>query len=201
MNKIAVDIALLLPADINQICIDINQWWDAHPFSNLSKKDNYQHITLAMAIIDEEDIEGINKSLNELSKDFSTLNLEMINLSYSVYDNQRSYAFDISLTDSIKKLHIAVMKKLWSFFLSYSIKDEMFFLDSDEVFHEASTYRLGKIMERCNSPEYYSPHITLKCRNAKYENLPLNFIASELVLCHLGNYCTCRTILGHHNLR
>jgi 2'-5' RNA ligase len=200
MTKIAVDIALLLPADINQICIDINQWWDAHPFSNLSRKDNYPHITLAMAIIDEEDIGEINKSLNELSKDFSTLNLEMINLSYSVYDNQRSYAFDISLTDSIKRLHIAVMKKLWSFFLLCPIEDKMFFVDSDEIFHEVSKYRLGKIREKCAFPEYYSPHITLKCRNAKYDNLPLSFIASELVLCHLWNYCTCRTILGHHRL-
>ncbi len=30
---------------------------------------------------------------------------------------------------------------------------------------------------------------------------PIQFTASKLALCHLGNYCTCRKILSLHDLK
>ena len=89
MTKIAIDIALLLPKEINKICIDINQKEDSESYSDLSKKDNHPHITLAMGVIDEEDIEKVNNKLKEIVKRFSKINLQILKL-YSSINSERN---------------------------------------------------------------------------------------------------------------
>jgi len=200
MVKIAVDIALLLPKTIDQICIDINKKEHADAFSDLSKSDNHPHITLAMGVIDEKHIENVNSKLNEIIKRFSKLNLEIISLNYETTpENKKSYGFEIGLTNKLKELHATIMQELLPMF-SYDVKNKMFFLDSDETFNEVSKFWVENYGKKHSDPENYHPHISLKCRKAEYPNLPIKFIASKLVLCHLGNYCTCRTILGSHEL-
>ena len=200
MAKIAIDIALLLPEAINKICVDINQKEHSEKFSDLSKSDNHPHITLAMSVIDEEDIEKVNSKLKEIVEQFSKLNLEIINIYYQITpENKISYGFEIKMTDEIKKLHGKIMKELLPMF-SYNVTNNMFFLDSDEKFSDVSKVGVENYGKNHSDPENYHPHISLKCRKAEYHNFPVKFIASKVVLCHLGNYGTCRTILGLHEL-
>ena len=105
--------------------------------------------------------------------------------------------FGVIINDEIKKLHGKVMKELLPLF-SYDVKNEMFFLDSDENFSEVSKVWVENYGKNHSDPENYHPHISSKCRKAEYHNFPVKFIASKIALCRLGNYCTCRTILGSH---
>lgn len=52
-----------------------------------------------------------------------------------------------------------------------------------------------------SSFENFYPHITLAA-TSKIENkkLNINFVASKIAICHLGNYCTCRKIIISNNL-
>ena len=200
MAKIAIDIALLLPEAINKICVDINQKEHSEYFSDLSKSDNYPHITLAMSVIDEEDIEIVNEKLKKIVEQFSKLNLEIIKIYHQITpENKVSYGFEIKSTDELKKLHGEIMKELWPMF-SYDVKNDIFFLDPDEEFSEVSKVWVENYGKNHSDPENYQPHISLKCRKAEYYNFPVRFVASKVVLCKLGNYCTCRTILGSHEL-
>ena len=200
MAKIAIDIALLLPEAINKICIDINQKEHSEKFSDLSKSDNHPHITLAMGVIDEEDIEKVNNKLKEIVKQFSELNLKISNIYHQLTPEKKiSCGFEIKITDEIKKLHGKIIKELLPMF-SYDVKKDMFFLDSDENLSEVSKVWVENYGKNYSDPENYHPHISLKCRKAEYHNFPVKFIASEIALCHLGNYCTCRTIMGSHEL-
>jgi len=200
MAEIAIDIALLLPEAINKICVDINQKKYSDKFSDLSKSDNYPHITLAMGVIDENNIKKVNNKLQEIVKKFSKLNLEIIKISYEITpENKLSYGFEIKLTDEIKNLHGKIMKELLPIF-SYNSINDMFFLDSDEKFEEVSKLWIENYSKNHSNSNNYHPHISLKCRKAEYNDFPVKFISSRVVLCHLGNYCTCRTILGSHEL-
>lgn len=200
MVKIAIDIGLLLPEAINKLCININQKEHSEDFSNLSKSDNHPHITLAMGVIDEEDIEKINLKLKEVVKQIPKLNLEISKIYHQITpENKISYGFEIIMTDEIKKLHGKIMKELLPIFL-YDVNKEMFFLDSDEEFAEVSKVWVENYGKNHSDPENYHPHISLKCRKVEYHNFPVKFIASKVALCHQGNYCTCRTILGSHEL-
>ena len=200
MAKIAIDIALLLPEAINKICIDINQKEHSESFSDLTKLDNHPHITLAMGVIDEKDIEKVNSKLKEIVEQFSKLNLQISKIYHQITpENKLSYGFEIKLTDEIKKLHGKIMEELLPMF-SYDVIEEMFFLDSDENFAEVSKSWVENYGKNHSDPENYHPHISLKCRKAEYHNFPVKFFASKVALCHQGNYCTCRTILGSHDL-
>jgi len=200
MTKIAVDVALLLPEEINKICININQKDNSDYYSDLSKKNNHFHITLAMGVIDEEDIEKVNSMLGEISRKFSKINLRILRISYKLNnEGKKSYVFEIQLTDELKKLHAMVMKELLPIF-SYEVGEEMFFLDSDENFTKISKSWVEDYGKNHTGPENYHPHISLKCRRARYDKTPINFIASDIALCHLGNHCTCREILGSFKL-
>src|SRR5680860_451818 len=91
MAKIAIDIALLLPEAINKICTGVNQAEGSDAFSDLSKPDNYPHITLALGIIDEKDIEEVNSKLHKIVQQFTKLHLQVTNLSCSMMpDKKRS---------------------------------------------------------------------------------------------------------------
>jgi hypothetical protein len=201
MAKIAVDIALLLPEAINKICIDINQKEHAEAFSDLSKSNNHPHITLAMGVIDEKDIGKINSKLNEIIKQFSKLNLRILRLNYEITpEKKKSYNFEIKLSDKLKKLHATIIRELLPVF-SYDVNNKMFFLDFDETFNEVSKFWVKTYGRIHSNPENYRPHISLKCRNGECPKFPKEFVASKVVLCHLGNYCTCRTVLGSYKLR
>lgn len=200
MVKIAIDIALLLPEKVNKLCREINQREHAEAFSDLAKSNNNPHITLAMGVIDKEDIKQINEKLKNIIKDFSKLDLEIVNIFTEITpENKKSCCFEIRLTKELKNLHSTIMNGLLPLF-SYNVEKNMFFLDPDEIFKEVSKYWVANYGKNHSNPNRYHPHISLKCRNAEYSAFPLKLKVSKVALCHLGNYCTCRTILGSHEL-
>ncbi len=194
MAKIAVDIALLLPKEVNDICVEINRK-DAEASSDLSKDDNYPHITLAMGVIDEKDLLEVETKLKEISSNFSSLQLEILDIYFKITpEKKKSYGFTIRLTDELKNLHKMIMEKLLPIF-SYDVSNSMFFLDSDENFNEVSKHWVKNYGKKHSNPDNYHPHISLKCRKAEYSKFPIKFTSSKLVVCHLGNHCTCRKVL------
>lgn len=202
MAKIAVDVALLLPEKVNKICIDINKAPEADAFFRLNEKDSFPHITLAMGVIDEKDLPKANEILEEIANVFSLIDLEVYELDYTTMpppENKKSYQFKLNLTEEIKNLYVIIMEKLRPLF-SYDVDLEMFYKD-DENLHEVSKFWVSKFKENQKRFNDYQPHISLKCANAKFDDLPIKFTASKLALCHLGDYCTCRKILFSAELK
>lgn len=194
MKKIAIDAALLLPEKINKICIELNRKKDADAYSDLGKKNNHPHITLAMGVVDEKELPKVESKLKDISKEFSSLKLEIVGLYFQMNpEKKKSYGFTIKQTSELKELHRRVMKELLPV-LSYDVRNEMFFLDSDEKFYETSKFWVENYAKKHSSPNKYHPHISLKCRNASYTKFPIKFSASKIAVCQLGNYCTCRKI-------
>ncbi|NQU98601.1 hypothetical protein HQ533_03970 [Candidatus Woesearchaeota archaeon] len=200
MEKIAIDIALLLPEEINNICININRSKGVEAFSDLSKHDNHPHITLAMGVIDENQIDIVNNKLEEITKDFSGFDLEIIDIfNETTPENKTSTSFVIKPNAELKELHEKIMNELLPIF-TYNVSKEMFFIDSDEDYKEVSEYWVENYGTNHKYPEKYRPHISLKCRHGKYNSFPVKFFTNKLVMCQLGNYCTCRKILFEVNL-
>jgi hypothetical protein len=201
MKKIAIDIALLLSQRINNICLKINRSAGAEAFSDLSKENNYPHITLAMGAMDEGDLAAIENKVKKISQKFRALDLEIIHLgNETTPENKKSSHLTIKPNKKLRELHGMIMSELLPIF-SYEIKKEMFFIDADENFKKVSKYWVENYGKKHANPQNYHPHISLKCRNAKYNNLPLKFTASKLAICQLGNYCTCRKIIKSINLQ
>ena len=199
-RKLAVDVALLLPDELNKVCVDINRRPEAEAFSDLSKENNHPHITLAMGVVNEKDIIKVDAKLKKIVRGFSPLTLQITDIfDETTPEKKKSCCFTVAMTDGLKRLHARVMKTLFPVF-SYDAGLDMFYRDPDETLHEVSKYWVENYGKKHQDPDNYHPHISLKCRRGNYEQLPIKFVADKMVLCHLGNYCTCRAILGSFNL-
>lgn len=201
MAKIAIDVALLLPETISKICVNLNQRDGSEWYSDLSKPDNYPHITLAMGVIDEADIEQVDKRLGEIARQYTTLSLEINRLSHNLTPgNKIACGFDITLTDKIQELHNSIMKEL-NPFISYVADQSMFRVDDDEIFDPISIFWVENFRNVFLGTKLFNPHISLKCRKAEYDSLPISFPASQITLCRMGNHWTCRDILHSYMLK
>jgi hypothetical protein len=95
-------------------------------------------------------------------------------------------------TDELQKLHETIMKRLWSY-LSYDVEISMLF-NPPEV-EEVTLYWIRNYAEKYNDPSTFQPHITVGFGETDAFQLPVDFTASTIAVCQLGNYCTCRKII------
>lgn len=199
MSKLAIDVAILPSEEIMDICIDLNKK-DSAAFSHLNKTDNFPHLTLAMGIMDKNDFEKVAKIIQKEFKKFFPLNLEINKLNFEITpENKKSMHFATDASKKLVDLHQEIMNNL-SPILSYKVESGMFFKKTGEKINEISKFWVGNYAKKYSGLNNYYPHISLKCRNAEYNNLPIKFVASKLAICQLGNYCTCRKILKEFKL-
>ena len=197
MTKLAVDVALLPPEDIMNLIIELN-----HKFGSISRmnnKNNFPHITLAMGVIEDSQIELVNKRLKKICSDFNPLNLKITELSYIITpQGNKSWQCDVKLTDELRRLHRAIMDGLADIF-TYDVDISMF--NQDEKVDPISRIWIENFAKNHQKPEDFHAHFSIKCHNdVKFDDFPVKFTVSRVVLCHLGNYCTCRTKLGEIGL-
>jgi hypothetical protein len=84
------------------------------------------------------------------------------------------------------------MKKLWKY-LSYDVEISMLF-NPREV-EEVTLYWISNYANYYEDPSLFHPHITVGFGETCKFQLPIDFTASKIALCHLGNYCTCRKVI------
>lgn len=192
MNIIPIGIGLLFDEKTNQWCKKLNKNLQGIDF-NLS----LPHISLAQFIIKEEDLE---KVLDELKFNF-----------------ERDYKFSLeieslkngSLMSSIiirKNLNlINFQKRVFEIFEKYNIEEQLhkedFLLDKDEIF-DNSTIDWIKNFKENNLNQDSNFHITLgkgslESLNSEFDNI----LIQNIIISHLGNYCTYKKILESVKLK
>ena len=182
MSQIAIDIVLLPPSDIMDQAIAINKQFSNDPIQ-LNKTDCLPHISLCTGVVRQKDIERIRQIIDDISKGFTALSLTI--------ENIHSRHFSIKRNKDLQKLHELIMGKLDGY-LTYQTTPEMFI--SPPAIDEQSLLRTNNFREHSGF-ENFRPHITLVRSKLEDKELSINFTTSQIAICHLGNYCTCRKIL------
>lgn len=194
MSKIAIDVVLLPNEKMTNKAVEIStkQSEKSNDKILLNGENCLPHISLAMGVINEIDIEKISRVLNEITEQFTLFKLTA--------DNYRSpmtpagniiSEFTVEKTNDLYNLHALIMEKLKKF-LTYDASVEMVF--SPPKVEEITLHWIKKYLQN-SSFEKYKPHITLGYGQIENVITPIAFTSSTLALCHLGNYCTCRKIL------
>ena len=200
MPKIAIDVVLLPPEDIMDLCISINQK-SSYISSKLNKTDNLPHLTLAMAVIDENDLDRINKKMGNIAKKFLPLNLDLLGLYFELTpDSKKMYCLRVKPTERLMDLHIEIMRELEPFSFN-EVTVDMLYKDPGEEINETSTIWIKDYKTKHSGPEGFDPHLTLRCHDAQYNNFPIKFTASNLAVSQLGNRCTCRKIFESFEIK
>lgn len=201
-NYIALDIALLLPTEVDRVCRGLNSAPNADPFSDFKKSNNHPHITLAMGVFQAEDVPTLVASLEKkLSECYYPLQLQIKELYRKISEQiGQEYQLLIEAKSPFHGLVGGIWKITGQYYASVPATREMFQLDSDELWEPNTAHWVDGFRQK--RLDDYKPHISLKCREVVLEDgiLPLDFTASNVVVARIGNYCTCRDILKKINL-
>ncbi len=159
------------------------------------------HLSLCMGVVQDEDIPEVTSILSDIARESFPLKLtaESVQAATLSAGNKIS-GLAIANTDDLQKLHNTVMQKLRSF-LSYEAQAPMFY-NPPEVEDITLTWVKGYSSKHDN-PTLFRPHITVgfgETDRADTFALPIDFTASTLALCQLGNYCTCRKVYSTFSL-
>ena len=192
MGKIAIDIALLLPEEIENICIEINQ--KSKKIRPLQKDDYLPHITLAMGIVDEKDIKLIQDFLQNLKAKEIELLIESIRFKETPEGNES--AFNITNNSALQNLHETISDYLKQYFQKGASVEMLYGGDETGITGNTALW-LDTHSEKAY--ENYWPHITLNCYDVEIK-LPIKFKVDTIALCHVGDGVTCRKILSGYKL-
>jgi hypothetical protein len=194
-DKIAIDVVLIPPDDILQLAIDINKTFPNTATENyvLDLKTCIPHITLLMGLITRDQLLEVCHKLDSIAKKFSPLNLKITGTHTSTRPDEKVLStLVIENTVELQKMHEATLDKMSSIFIYEGVQKEMFY--SPPPVNEIPLFWVKGFAET-SVGENYKPHITLGIGEPKRPISPVQFTASKLALCHLGNYCTCRDLL------
>lgn len=190
MTKRTIDIVLLLPDEVRQEAIRINQKLDTGEI-NFTEKDVHPHISLLMGCLEEKDRVRVESLLEEVAKGKGPISLQIKRIV-----NKGSVSFEIEKTAPLQDLHERLIAKLKPH-LSYDASAEMFY-KPEEVKENAVDY-VSNFLDQASYQEFW-PHITLGYGDYPELATDLSFTASRLALGHLGKHCTCRDILKETRL-
>lgn len=200
MVKIALDIVLIPPREIileiENIVKKANEKGQAEHL--MSENDFIPHISLAMGCTEKENIEEIFERVRQITKDFTPINIKLTELKYvESSEGKKTYFLSIDKNDELQKLHESIMNSVEEF-LSYDPTPEMYFRKKGEKVDKVSK---GIPMFKERSRDRYNPHITILVHETDFDDLPIEFLASRIALCHVGIRTSCRKILSEEELR
>jgi 2'-5' RNA ligase len=190
MTKRAIDIVLLLPDEVRQEAIRLNQMLDTREI-DFTENDIHPHISLLMGCLEEKDRERTESILEEIARDRDPLPLQIKRIV-----NNGSVSFEIEKTAALQDLHEHLIARLQPH-LSYAASADLFY-KPEEVKENAVDYVSNFIHQA--SYGHFWPHITLGYGDFPEQATDLAFTASRLALCHLGKHCTCRDLLKQTRL-
>lgn len=197
MSKIAVDVVLLPDKKMTSRAIEANAELvkKAGRKIVLNKEDCLPHISLAMGCVDQKDVAVIVKALERIAEEYGSgvakLNVTGVHIATNSVGEKVS-VFMVERTKELQLLHEEVMQAMRPFF-SYDVTADMIY-GAGEVAHSTLLWIRDYPVQ--SSFANFSPHITIGYGEAGPVESPMEFTASRLALCRIGNHCTCRQILA-----
>ena len=197
----AIDIVLLPPPEVRDAAIQTNRMLIEETGDDairLDVADRIPHVSLAMGCIPGSTLSQLNVPLELLAKRLLPMEVG-IEGAVSVITDSGDQVSGINLAkdDSLLILHRSVVAQLAGI-AQEKCTMASFIRDEGE---ELTPFTLGYVPEYAQKAGYdrYSPHITLGNGDVTgIEGLPVlpeKATFSTIAVCHLGNHCTCWSVL------
>ncbi|MBN1392999.1 MAG: 2'-5' RNA ligase family protein [Sedimentisphaerales bacterium] len=195
MGRKAVDIVLLPDEAMTGTAIKVNTEL-VSKFGGkivLNKNNCLPHVSLAMGCIDDGDVAAIGEILRSVAEECTLGDLKILGVRVSENSaGEKVSAFEVEKTEELQSLHETIMERM-ELYLSSDVTAEE--IKYDDV-AETTLAWIRNFREKSSFDKFF-PHITIGYGElTNLPSFPIKFTASRLVLCHLGNHCTCREILA-----
>lgn len=197
----AVDVVILPPQKIRKHAIFLSEQLRGSSPIVLNQQDYLPHISLSMNYID--DLIMTRGIIEQVATQVEPLVITVESLSRGVKPFEGHYFYGLSIKESepLKKLHNSLVDVLPN--VPVEKPDSTYFLPESNGRIVQAVYDYVGSFKTHHSKENYSPHITLGAGHEdalQTDNLPMSFYTDKIYLCQLGNFCTCRKILGEFAL-
>lgn len=197
---LAVDVALLLPTDVDRLARHLNAALATEPGALRLDDHHLPHLTLVQQYVVRENIERMFDRIGDAARGRLPLRLRVRGVDAPGPITRAAGAatqLAIEPSPELLGLHERLMDALDV--VDQRIGGEGAFYENGEpprlrdiawvtAFRTQSAYRR------------FSPHVTLGHGELHEKVEPFDFDAARLAACHLGRYCTCRVILREWHL-
>lgn len=202
---LAVDVVILPSKKVSNLAISLNQQLKDSPFI-LNKSDFLPHITLVQGYINN--LEKVKTAIAQVATKFSPFRvvIEKLGIGPKTSEDWGEYYFyyleakrDLAIFD----LHKMLVEVIPTPEVSNPTTVSFVAQPGEEIVKGARDCVAQFKLKYAG--ENYRPHITLGGElqpesEIIVPNLPIEFVADKIALCQLGNFCTCRKILGRWKL-
>jgi len=194
MHYKAIDIVLLPEVETKQTIIEIHKKLDiGKEIQKIDIADKcLPHISLAMGGLKEKDAEDLFDITSHIGKEIKNINLAFTHIS----QHQNSKGENIN---SLEHMQSTALSFLHEKLIEQTRKILVNKVDSSSFSGEENVTQdsINWVNDyfTTHSLENFNPHITLGTGSFTEKFKQFNATFKRLAICHLGNYCTCRTIL------
>jgi len=198
-KKIAIDVVLLPPDEIMDLCIKINREEAAkgNAKKELGRNDFIPHLSLVVGCVQRENFSKVTKLVQKIARKTTPLKLHLVDLAYALgSDGTKTYYLKVKSSQKLQQLHELIMKILESYLTYDATVADLYSKPGEQI--QAPDY-INQF--KMHSFENFDPHLTLWVRSSSFNDFPISFIPSTLAICHLGVGTTCRKILFSTSLK
>ncbi|MBP9711556.1 MAG: hypothetical protein KBD55_00800 [Candidatus Pacebacteria bacterium] len=190
-EKIAIDIVLLLPENISNICKELNRSLEIEDYVSF-ENGYYPHITLGMGSLLVESIDSFKSELGSLLEKSNMPEVTLTSLGSGKYCH-----FNLYVSEELQTLHNAVFDLITKHSAGVVTKENFFELsESSSIIDWVNNFKINSAYEN------YHPHITLgKGVTDTQLEFPITFKPISVGLFHLGKHGTCKKLLNSFELK
>jgi 2'-5' RNA ligase len=201
-DRIAIDIALLLPKAVNERVKSANAALLAErPEGFRFDESHLPHITLVQQFIRRANISALIERIDPILRGMQPLALRVTGVGSSA----TAAHFAIEKTSEMDELHRTLLDAVQPFEVASGAAAAFYSRDERalEPVHEPARDKDVAWVSQFRSYASYdrfTPHITLGIGPPPGFREPFEFTADRVALCHLGRFCTCRVVLREWTL-
>ena len=190
---IAVNLALLIPATLQQMLVTLNRTLRAPPEGFRFDTTHLPHLTLAQLFIPRSEIERVGGEIGSVLSGLPPLEL----VTGQILQGRVSTTLRVIPTPELTALHRRLMVCLAPFDTGRGDADAF---ASDGEMPRAADRAWISMFRQESAFAFFAPHITLGVGRVENLGKPSRFVARDVALCQLGRFCTCRYVLDSWTL-
>lgn len=191
MKRFAIDVVILPPDSVMEMTIELNRILQQHRPANiaLSKTSSLPHISIVMGCLAEDKLKDADVVLQAIATRRPALELQVNGI--KTIGANKTVTYDIKLSHDLVIFHELVVSSFRPLLTQDATDKDL--NDPAPIEKSSLDWINHFIPQQCF--DHFWPHITIGFGDPPKTFQPFSFKASRLAICHLGNHCTCKSIL------
>ena len=186
---LALDIVVLLPPDARAVLTRLNARLSPPPDGFHFDDSHLPHVTLVQQFVHAADVPEVQDTVGDVLRGVAPLAMRGTALRHGA----TATVLVVGQTPALHDLHRRLIDRLAP--LAAAAGDAAAFLSNGEPARDADIAWVTHFAANA-ARDRFDPHVTLGVGALDGSLDAFTCLATDLAVCHLGRFCTCRRVLG-----